>query len=58
MFCLSHTPNRSKKYTTEEQLRTDPVFQIFDARPVVYNNVNDEVGNIEYWEREEQQRDR
>jgi hypothetical protein len=58
IFYFSHTSNRSKKYTSAEQIEQLPLFRVFDRKRSIMSNVNDEVGNVEYWERDEQKRDR
>jgi len=57
IFYFSHTWNRSKKYTSEEQIRDLPLFQIFDRKRSFMSNVSEDVDNVEYWERESQRRD-
>lgn len=50
MFVLTHTWNRSTKYTTQEQLDSCPEFKVFTGQRKTFRNVNVETNNIEHWE--------
>ncbi len=56
VFSLSHTWNRSKVYTTEEEIETLPIFQIFEGKRVIHTNVNPDAKNVEHWEEEHRRR--
>jgi len=49
MFVLTHTWNRSTKYTTQEQLDSAPEFKVFTGQRKTFRNVNLETNNIEHW---------
>ena len=49
-FVLSHTSNRSRRFTTEEQIAEDPLFHQFSKDSVVGSTVNDAIDNITLWE--------
>jgi len=57
MFTLSHTWNRSKKYTSAEQLDALPLFHVFDDDPVVFDNVNRESRILEHWKDKRRRRE-
>lgn len=50
MFVLTHTWNRSLKYTTQEQIDEGPEFKVFTGERKTFTNVNRESNNLEYWE--------
>jgi len=49
MFALSHTHNRSKRFTSERQLEELELFRVFDRKPVVYSNLNPESEILQHW---------
>ncbi len=50
MFVLTHTWNRSRKYTTREQIESLPVFKVFDGTRRTFSNVNLETDNVAHWD--------
>lgn len=57
-FVLSHTWNRSRKYTSLEQIESDPLFHLFKRGRHFYSCVSDDVENIAQWEDEGRRRGR
>jgi len=49
MFTLSHTWNRSKKFTSAEQIAELPLFRVFQTDPVVFNNANPDSNIVDHW---------
>lgn len=49
-FVLTHTWNRSRKYTAREQIESLPVFQVFDGTRRTFSNVNLETDNVAHWD--------
>ncbi len=56
VFYLSHTWNRSRKYTSTRQIEELALFQVFEGKRVFFSNVNPEVDNVEQWEDEGRRR--
>jgi organic radical activating enzyme len=56
LFVLTHTWNRSKKYTEVEQVENSPLFHIFSRQKKVFSTVNTDVKNVEQWEKEAMQK--
>ena len=50
LFVLTHTWNRSTKYTSQAQIEQLPEFKVFDGAPRTFSNVNEETENVTYWE--------
>lgn len=50
LFVLTHTWNRSRKYTSPEQLDELPEFQVFGGPRQAFSNVNEETDNVSHWE--------
>ena len=50
MFVLTHTWNRSTKYTEASQIAELPLFQAFEGAKTTFSNVNEESENVSHWE--------
>jgi len=55
-FVLSHTWNRSRKYTTMDQIRSAPIFKQIVEKRSFHTLVNKDVDNISQWEKENRNR--
>ena len=52
IFALSHTPERSLRYTDPRQIEELPIFRVFDGRRSIFTNVNAEAENGGLWAEE------
>jgi len=50
MFVLTHTWNRSKKYTSQAQIEALPEFKVFEGARRTFSNVNLETDNSTHWD--------
>ncbi len=49
-FVLSHTSNRSRRFTSDDQIARDPLFRHFVGRRVVSTTVNDTIDSTSLWD--------